>query len=224
MQQVSPGNSRMEKFTGGCMKAVAAVLLCILFYLFCHGFFVTDQADFVQGNLGEFSRVGAVFIAFSFVGSLFVLLKKGLLLLSEKQLKITMIVAFLGMAILQSICICSFRSMYLWDGAFVVGGANSLLETGEISQDAFYYLSVYKNQHPFVVVTSFFLWVGKRMSLSTGGQYLLLNFVNLISMDIAIFFFVKMAGYLLRNEKKKDKRTKHWVALWKIVLMLLAWM
>ena len=46
MQQVSPGNSRMEKFTGGCMKAVAAVLFCILFYLFFHGFFVTDQADF----------------------------------------------------------------------------------------------------------------------------------------------------------------------------------
>ena len=206
MQQVSPDNSRMEKFTGGCMKAVATVLFCILFYLFFHGFFVTDQADFVQGNLEKVSRAGTVFVAFALVGSLFVVLKKGLFLLNEKQLKRVMSIAFLGMVILQSICICSFRSMYLWDGAFVVGGANSLLETGEISQDAFYYLSVYKNQHPFVVVTAFFLWVGKLMSLSTGGQYLLLNFVNLISMDVAIFFFVKMAGYLLRNEKEKDKR------------------
>ena len=205
MQQVSPSNSRVEKFTRGCMKAVAAVLFCILFYLFLHGFLVTDQADFIQSNLGKTSRVAAVFVAFAFVGSLFVLIKKALTLLNEKQLKRVMLVAFLGMVVLQSVCLCSFRSMYLWDGAFVVGGANSLLETGEISQDAFYYLSVYKNQHPFVVVTALFLWIGKQLSFSTTRQYLLLNFINLICLDSAIVFLVKIVGYLFRNEKEKRR-------------------
>ena len=205
MQQVSPGYSRIEKFTGGCMKAVAAVLFGILFYLFLHGFFVTDQADFVQSNLGKASRAAAVFVSFSFVGSQFVLIKRGLKLLDEKQLKRVMLVAFLGMVVLQIVCLCSFRSMYLWDGAFVVGGANSLLETGEISRDAFYYLSVYKNQHPFVIVTSFFLWIGKQLSLSTGGQYLLLNFVNLICLDSSILFLVKIVGYLLRKGNQKSQ-------------------
>ena len=205
MQQSNPSNNRMGKFTGGCMKAVAAVLFCILFYLFLHGFFVTDQADFLQGNLGKVSRFLTVFLAFAFVGSLISLIQKGLRMLSEKQLKGVMVAAFFCMVALQIFCLCTFGSMYLWDGAFVVGGANSLLETGEISQDAFYYLSVYKNQHPFVVVTAFFLWIGKMLSLSTGGQYLLLNFLNVFCMDSSIVFLVKMVGYLLQNREMKNR-------------------
>ena len=205
MQAENAENNRVGKFVGGCMKAAVAALFCILFYLFFHGFFVFDQIDFVRENLGRNSGVLAVFLSFCFVGSLFCLMKNGLNLLDGKQLKGVMFYAFVGMLALQLLFLFRFRSMYLWDGAFVVGGATSLLETGKISQDALYYLSVYKNQHPFLVLTAFLLWIGRSLSLSVADRYLLLNVVNTLCLDVAIVFLLKIAGYLLRHKEKNSR-------------------
>ncbi|MBR1692503.1 MAG: hypothetical protein IJ711_06975, partial [Lachnospiraceae bacterium] len=112
---------------------------------------------------------------------------------------------FLGILVLQAVFLFYFRSMYLWDGAFVVGGANSLLQDGAVSQDAYYYLSVYTNQHPFVIVTAALLWLGQRLSLGTAGQYLLLNIANTVCLDMAVVFLIKCQSYLLREKPERER-------------------
>lgn len=199
MKQESSLAHNESYFAKGCMKAAMAMLFLILLFLFIHGFSVMDQADFVAANVTTRWQYVAVFVAFAFVCMLFYLLWNVLGLFGKRQLGVLTWILFVGMLAVQCAFLLYFRSMYLWDEAFVVGGANSLIETGRVSQDAFYYLSIYPNQHPFVVVTSGLLWIGRRLSLSKAGQYLLLNAAGTICLDTAVVFVLKCQTYLLRS-------------------------
>jgi len=189
----------------GGMKAAMAVLFAFLLFLFFHGFSVVDQADYLSSWVGRKAQYLAVFLAFSFVCMLFFLVRNFLQKFSARTLKILTAVLFGVMILIQVFFLIYFRSMYLWDGAFVVGGANSLVTEGSIGQDAYYYLSVYKNQHPFVVFTALLLWIGQRLSLETAGQYLLLNMVNTICLDTAVFFLLKCQDYVLRHREDHER-------------------
>ncbi|MBO6016170.1 MAG: hypothetical protein J6P60_06275, partial [Lachnospiraceae bacterium] len=88
-------------FVKGCIKAAMAALFVILFYLWIHGFTVTDQADYVAWHLSLPYRCAAVFLAAVFAFSLFALIRRALGLLRGRQLHILTVVLLAGMVSLQ---------------------------------------------------------------------------------------------------------------------------
>lgn len=195
-------------FVKGCMKAAMTVLFACLLILFVHGFSVMDQADFADAFLAAKWKKTAIFLAFSFVCMLLFLIRRVLGILGKRQLNLLSVLLFLGMTVCQCAFLLYFRSMYLWDEAFIVGGATSLAGTGSIAQDAYYYLSVYPNQHPFVVVTAALLALAGKLSLQKAGQYLLLNLAGTFCLDVAIVFLVKCQTYLYRSFDKRIQAEK----------------
>lgn len=199
---------------GGCLKAVAVMLSAFLLFLFLHGFMVSDQMDYMREAFGKKGCMLAVFFAFAFVCMFFYCVKNVLFIFKERQLKLLTFVLFGSMMLIQLVFVFYFRSMYLWDGAFIIGAADTLSETGSIAKEAVYYLSVYKNQHPFAVLTAGLLWLGKRFTLSDSELYLFLNIVNVVCIDATIFFLLKMQGVLLKKYTKMEQlRRKVWLLL-----------
>lgn len=214
MNKKAEVNQGLSLLYGGCLKAAAVMLSAFLVFLFFHGFTVSDQMDYMQEALGRRGGMIVVFFAFCFVCMLFYGAKNVLLLFKESQLKLLACLLLGCMVVLQLVFVFYFKSMYLWDGAFVIGAANSLVETGSIAEEAFYYLSVYKNQHPFVVFTAGLLFLGKKFGISSTGLYLLLNVINVICIDTAIFFLLKLQGiWLMKHTTKEQLRRKVWLLL-----------
>ena len=98
-----------------------------------------------------------------------------------------------------------YRSQYLWDGAFVAGGANSLLEEGKVAGEAWYYLSVYPNQNGFVLLTMILLKLGRCLGVAESNLTLLLNGMNLASLDMGIIFTL-----LIWKKIRPDTHIRQW--------------
>lgn len=159
---------------------VEACLFLFLVFLFIRGFW---QAETI-GSLTILALTGGFLILLFFfygMGRLFQALPEALL----KKLFVVQCTVFL---LVQLHFLFYYRSLYLWDGAFVTGGANSLLQQGKVAGEAWYYLSVYPNQNGFVLLTMLLLKLGRCLGLAEGNLTLLLNGVNLAAIDTSLFF------------------------------------
>lgn len=68
-----------------------------------------------------------------------------------------------------------YRSSYLFDNAFVTGGASALAMDGQVAKEAVYYLSVYPNQNAYAVLTAVLWKLGTAAGISRAAMPLLLN-------------------------------------------------
>ncbi len=164
----------------GMQIFVEACLFLFLVFLLIKGF---GQVE-TTGSFAILALSGSFFILLFFfygMSRLFQALPEILL----KKLFVLQCVVFL---LVQLFFLFYYRSLYLWDGAFVTGGANSLLQQGKVAGEAWYYLSVYPNQNGFVLLTMALLKLGRCLGLAEGNLTLLLNGVNLAAIDISLFF------------------------------------
>ncbi|MCM1160332.1 MAG: hypothetical protein NC412_03820 [Roseburia sp.] len=179
---MTQNNKQKEKFhiEQGMQIFVEACLFLFLAFVFVKGF---GQVD-TTGSYGILALAGSLCMLLFFfygMGRLFRALPKSLLKkLFPLQCALILFV--------QMFFLFYYRSLYLWDGAFVAGGANSLLEQGRVAGEAWYYLSVYPNQNGFVLLTMGLLKLGKCFGMTDGSLPLLFNGVNLAALDISLFF------------------------------------
>ena len=89
-----------------------------------------------------------------------------------------------------------YRSSYLFDNAFVTGGASALAMDGQVAKEAVYYLSVYPNQNAYAVLTAVLWKLGTAAGISRASMPLLLNCVNLVFLDTAaVLFLLTVCAY-----------------------------
>lgn len=164
----------------GMQVFVEACLFLFLIFLFIRGF---GQVE-TTGSFAMLALAGGFFILLFFfygMSRLFQAMPEALL----RKLFVLQCAVFL---LVQLFFLFYYRSLYLWDGAFVTGGANSLLQQGKVAGEAWYYLSVYPNQNGFVLLTMMLLKLGRCLGIAEGNLTLLLNGVNLAAIDISLFF------------------------------------
>lgn len=168
----------------GVWHLVRLVLLVILLFLLAKGFCQVETVGKWQGFAAAGSLLVQLFFFYA-AGSFFQRF-------SENTCKKLFTFQCVCVLLLQGFFLFYYRSTYLWDAAFVTGGANSLLEQKMVAGEAYYYLSVYPNQNGFVLFTMVILKLGKFLGLAEGNQILLLNCVNTISIDIGLLFTVQL--------------------------------
>lgn len=207
-------NTMFGKLQTMGQKAVPALLLVFVGYLFFHGFSSYTGASFLQDHQGKKTLIFLGMAALVFV----VLVQKAAGLLfsrsSERILRLFCVLLPLGIVSFQIFSLLYVRSAYLWDTAFVVGGADSLLQTGKITDEARYYLSVYPNQNTFVCITWFLLKVAKTMGLSAGGSVIFLNLFNTFCLDISLVFTA-----LILRKLKPGMTLLQWAQFWLFAAM-----
>lgn len=111
---------------------------------------------------------------------------------------------------LQLVFLLHYRNLYLFDNAFVTGGASTLAAGEGPAAQARYYFSVYPNQNAYIVLTAFLWKLGSTLGLSRGQIPFLLNTVNLICLDLT-FWLVYQTFCLCRRESAPADRV--WVIL-----------
>ncbi|MBD5545416.1 MAG: hypothetical protein HDR01_14545 [Lachnospiraceae bacterium] len=164
----------------GVQIFVEACLFLFLMFVFIKGFWQVETT----GRFPLLALAGSFLFLFFFfygMGRLFQAVPDALL----KKLFVLQCVL---MVLVQLFFLLYYRSQYLWDGAFVTGGANSLLRDGKVAGEAWYYLSVYPNQNGFVLLTMLLLKLGRCLGLAEGNLPLCLNAVNLAALDISLLF------------------------------------
>ncbi len=97
-----------------------------------------------------------------------------------------------------------YRSSYLFDNAFVTGGASALAMDGQVAKEAVYYLSVYPNQNAYAVLTAVLWKLGTAAGISrvygsqfspvklTGGYGLRLSFPAIQNNPLGCFEYLSV--------------------------------
>ena len=96
-----------------------------------------------------------------------------------------------------------YRSSYLFDNAFVTGGASALAMDGQVAKEAVYYLSVYPNQNAYAVLTAVLWKLGTAVGISRAAMPLLLNCVNLVFLDTAAVLFSADGECLQKTDSRQ---------------------
>ena len=108
-----------------------------------------------------------------------------------KSLRCIAAVLLTGAALLQLVFLFHYRNLYLFDNAFVTGGASTLATGDGVAPGARYYFSVYPNQNAYIVLTAFLWKLGSFLGLDRGQIPYLLNTVNLLCLDSAFFLLYR---------------------------------
>lgn len=176
----------------GIQIVVEMLLFCFLAFVFVKGF---GQWEAI-GSFDMLAQTGSFLFLLCFFYGAFLFFQA----MPKAWQRKWFLLQWIFVIAVQLYFLLYYRSTYLWDGAFVVGGANSLLEEGRVAGEAWYYLSVYPNQNGFVLLTMVLLKLGKWLGLTGGGLTLLLNGVNLIALDVSLLF-----TFLIWNKGKQQE-------------------
>lgn len=182
---------KIKAFGKGTVKGIAisamAFLFAVLFYLFCSGFFNYKDASFlysVESPLGIGACCATAVIFFM------VFYKISGDILKRREKKALKIICFCLPSIallIQFYFLFYLRSYYKWDSGFVIGAAASLVEKGKVTEEAFYYMSVYPNQNTFVLITAALIKLGNLLGVTAADRSLLFNLFNMACLDLSVF-------------------------------------
>lgn len=198
----------VNKIKNTCLFATRAVLVPVLGYLLVNGltdyeesgFFFATQPRWILALL----TVCMVLYLHYFLRCMWSCLGK----MTEKRHRRTRVVLILSALFLQVFFLLYYRSSYLFDNAFVTGGASSLAQSGQVAPEAVYYLSSYPNQNAYVMLTALLWKAGSALGMSRGTIPLLLNLVNMLCLDSAVVLF-----FLIIKESKPDITQDRWTFL-----------
>ncbi|MBP3459464.1 MAG: hypothetical protein J6K58_09655 [Lachnospiraceae bacterium] len=167
-----------------------ALLFVTLFCLFAGGFTFYEDAEFLYSFAG--SSELAVLCGLAVLFFLLLYIASGRLFsgCSKRVLKLFYTGMILVMVLVQCYFLFYVRSYYKWDSGFVIGGAASLAETGNVAEEAFYYLSVYPNQNTFVLITAVLVRLGNLLGISVAERPLLFNLLNTVCLDGALLLVI----------------------------------
>lgn len=185
--QMTGTNKQAKTFIWkGATGAVLVLLAAVMAFLFVNGLSGYGDAAFLTAYVSKPVRMllvlsMCVFLAL-FYGAAWKMLKR----CKDSTLRVITVVLCVFAVLLQLFFLFYYRSSYLYDSAAVTGAASSLAQTRQVAEDAFYYMSVYPNQNAFVVMTMLLWKFGRMLSIPAGSIPILLNFVNLLCIDISV--------------------------------------
>ena len=67
-----------------------------------------------------------------------------------------------------------------WSGGIFSG-------KGKVTEEAFYYMSVYPNQNTFVLITAALIKLGNLLGVTAADRSLLFNLFNMACLDLSVF-------------------------------------
>ena len=196
----------MEKIKAlgkGTVKGMAifvmAFLFAVLFYLFCSGFFNYKDAEFLYSmesplGIGACCMTAVLFflLLYKIAGDIFGRCEK-------RALKIIGFCMVSAALLIQFYFLFYVRSYYKWDSGFVIGAAASLVEKGQVTNEAFYYMSVYPNQNTFVLITAALIKLGNLLGVGTADRPLLFNLFNTVCLDLSVFLIFPILKKIRHN-------------------------
>lgn len=187
------------------------VLLLTQMFLCANALTDWDQAGFL---FGVASKKALALLVISVTVILFVLWsvwKKFVERMDEKIIRIIVAVMIGAAFALQLYFLLHVRSLYLFDNAFVTGGASTLALGEGVAKQANYYFSVYPNQNAYIVLTAVLWKVGSMLGLSSGQIPILLNAVNLVCLDIS--FVLLYLIFVMVRERTFSQRVSMLTAI-----------
>lgn len=190
------------------------LLFAVLIYLFLHGFDYYDDANVIYALCSKPVRIALCAVVVGFFVLLYGFLGKLFAGKNQKTLWCIGVIATLLAVAIQMYFVFVVRSYYKWDTGFVIGGASSLAETGRVTDEAYYYLSVYPNQNTYVWITAMLVKIANLCRISVVNRPLVYNLCNVICIDVAmgLVFFI---GRLLhtRHPLTEGDRLRGWLLL-----------
>jgi hypothetical protein len=201
MQRVKKAGSQIMR---GIAILIVALLFVLLFALFVNGLTFYEDAAFLYSFAGKPELAVLCGLAVLFFILLYDAAGKWLSRCRNKTLRIICVGMSLLMLLLQGYFLFYVRSYYKWDSGFVIGAAASLAETGNVAEEAFYYMSVYPNQNTFVLLTAALVRLSNLLGLQAADRPLLFNLCNTVCMDAAMFMVIP----LLKKWKKEQEDWK----------------
>lgn len=163
------------------------VLLLIQVSLSLNALTDWDQADFLFATQSKKMLSLLVISSTVILAGLWTSWKHFIEKANKKLIKILVAGMFLAALFLQLYFLFHVRSLYLFDNAFVTGGASTLALGEGVAKEANYYFSVYPNQNAFIILTAVLWKLGKFLGFSRGQIPFLLNIVNMICLDVAFY-------------------------------------
>ncbi len=180
-------------------KIILSLTGLFLVFLFGNACFDYEEAEFLFQTQNKIVLAGLCLFVLCWLLLFFYVVGIWLKKCSQLVQKCICAVIITVIILMQFYFLFHVRSMYLWDGAFVVGGAESLLSDGIITKEAWYYLSSYPNQNTFVLLTCALLKVGHFFHFNMDQNIVLLNGFNMMSLDVAILFSIFIWKKLKKN-------------------------
>ena len=210
MEKHGTRNEKLHsKLTKGIVFASRVALALVVVFLLGNGLTDYEESRFLFATQPKWVLAALVVCTEVFLHAFLEVLLRLFQKLPDRGnrwLRGIMVLAAVG---LQAIFLFYYRSSYLFDSAFVTGGASALAESGAVAKEAVYYLSAYPNQNAYAVLTAILWKVGKLFGMSRGQIPLLLNFVNLLCLDSAVGLF-----FAIVKECKPRLSSAKWTLLY----------
>ncbi len=198
----------------GIMTASLFVLFFLVIVLICMATCSLNENTFLNTHVSAPVIAGLVVSFTVFLGIFYRVVAKQLTYCSERFLGLLLRV-IPGLAILlQCVFLLYFKSAYLFDSAFVAGAASSLARSGEVAQEAWYYMSVYPNQNAFAVFTALVWKLCDAVGMQAGNIPLVLNAINMMCIDISQFLLL-----LTIKEYRPHLSKEKWVVILLFICM-----
>ncbi|MBQ8527170.1 MAG: hypothetical protein IJ429_01735 [Lachnospiraceae bacterium] len=197
--------NRIPGALGGVMTGSLVLLFVFVVVLIGMAATTLEEGTYLWRNISRPLITGLVISATLFLGIFLSVIYKTLNCCSEKALRILEGVILTAGVLLQFVFLFYYRSAYLFDTAFVSGAASSLALTGEVAPEALYYMSVYPNQNAFAVVTSFLWKMCTMVGLESARIPLVLNAVNMISIDVSLIIMSMTIGQYRRDISRAQR-------------------
>lgn len=201
-----------DRFLGKVVFLCSLLLLAFVGVVMIQSLDSYPEAEFLMKSQGRAVRVCLVIVMAVF---LFLLLELVYRMLDRAGAKLLQIICVIAPCLLVAGQFCFllyYRSLYMWDSAYVAGGASTLLTEGAVAPEAVYYYSVYPNQNAFALLTKALLWVASVFRMNGSETLLLCNAVNMIALDVSVFLSVSIWRGLKKECSLKD-RAFFWIVL-----------
>lgn len=203
-----------DRFLDKIVLACKGLLLAFLATVMVQALTAYPDAEFLMKSQSKI-MLSALVVAmtvflFLLLGGMYFLLGK----VSERILKVICVLAPCILLAGQLLFLLYYRSLYMWDSAYVVGGASALLEQGGVAKEAVYYFSIYPNQNMYAVFTEAILWIAGMLGLSSGGSLMLCNVINMIALDASIIF-----ALLIWRKIRPECSLATWAFIWLVIIM-----
>jgi len=191
---------KMERIKEIVYQTSLVLLLGMFLYVFASAFAEYGSMPFLSENLRLPQKLLFMGLGLLTAGQLLLLFYRRIIKWSERKLRLCMAVLFLALLVLQVVFLVTMKIRLRYDALKVLDEAISVCKSGIVSEvhlDG--YFARYTNNYPILFLTAAILKAGRSIGIVSDnfhGADLLLGLVNILAIDIAVVFTVRLAGKL----------------------------
>ena len=181
-------------------KASLVIMLGMFLYVFKHAFLDYRSMPFLDERTSFWQKGGLMCVGVILLIQFVVLFSKWIEKFSEHMCKVFIGVLFALLVVCQFVFLYTMKIQLRYDALKVLDEAVSLCKTGMVSPahlDG--YFARYTNNYPILFLTGLFLKVGSVIGIvdtDYHGAVFLLGSVNILAIDAAIYFSLKLVRKL----------------------------